>query len=329
MVTVLYKQLIDLTIFYSRARTPADSMEDKTQDDAIWGLEDYAIYVPMTDAFYQTLKFRRVTREQVDSGTYEPQPRYADSRSYMRLLVRHLLEYSASPAVFDVGGYIGRFSIETALLFRELGVDAPITCFEPGGTYEMLARNLQLNKMAGQVNLVRSAVSKSTGEVTFAIPPDAMISSRIVGEDGAGGSPAWATHTVAAGSLSTYLKESGNSRPFICKIDTEGHEADVIEGIDEQTLAGVPHALIVEYWPVLREKRIHGKAFEPFLFENYVVFDIRNSLYPAGYHKLVDLNDISERVSRREINNVDLLLIRKNTPHLQALLEGIEGLAVQ
>lgn len=39
-------------------------MSECPENAAIWGLQDYAVFVPMTDKFYKTLKFTKITIDQ-------------------------------------------------------------------------------------------------------------------------------------------------------------------------------------------------------------------------------------------------------------------------
>lgn len=298
--------------------------------DTIWGLKDYALFVPMSDRFYATLPFKRITEEQFRFGSYDHQPVYKDSRTYMRPILRHFDTRFGQPYIFDVGGYIGRFSIESGLLCDELSLDSPIYCFEPGDTYDMLARNLNLNGYAQRVRLMRFAVSDRHGEGSFGVPSDAKITSRIIADsvdlESQFGSR-WSRRQVELRSLGEFLPADREELSFVCKIDTEGHEAEVMRGIGEQALAEVPHALVIEFWPILREKQIFGVPFEDYLLDNYIVFNIRSSLYPAGYQLLTGLDDVCRQISSGEINNVDFLLIRKSTVDVEALVAEIEVLA--
>jgi FkbM family methyltransferase len=309
-----------------------ESVVSAEDHDVIWGLEDYALFVPMSDQFYKTLPFKRITLEQFRSGSYSPQPSYRDSRTYMEPILRHLSLSVGVPDIFDVGGYIGRFSIEAILACAALDLSTSVRCFEPGDTVDLLRRNLELNGVANQVELLQLAVSDKEGHATLGVPSDAKISSRLVPDRvnvAKDYGSKWSARRVEMVRLERYLALDDSPRPFICKLDTEGHEAKVMQGIGRNFLLNVPHVLIVEYWPAVREQRVLDQPFEEFLTTNYVIFDIRSSLYPAGFRVLGDLDEISERVSSREVNNVDLLLIRRNVPEVDSLVRIIQSLASQ
>jgi FkbM family methyltransferase len=291
----------------------------------IWGLKEYGVYVPMTDAFYQSLVFNKTDRENFLAGTYEPQPDYDDSRKYLRPILKNLIFAAGDPLILDVGAYIGRFSIEASLLCRELDLPASsIVCFEPGDTIDLLHKNLDLNDSAHDVRCVNAAVTNVRGRVRFAIKDDALISSRVLSEDATTADlwgNGWSETAVASVTIADYIDRP--ARPFVCKIDTEGHEAQVIEGIGAENLEHSPHAIIIEYWPSLLDQTILGIPFDSYIFENYVVFDIRSALYPAHYVRLADFEEITRRIHSREVDNLDLLLLRREMPNSDRMIAQI------
>ena len=300
--------------------------ESSPEEEAIWGLQDYAVFVPMSDKFYKTLKFAKINKAQFDSGEYEPQAPYADSRTYLTPLIKALTEKGGVPFLLDVGGYIGRFSIETALALKALGMQARIHCFEPGDTAGLLQQNIALNKLDDYIDLQRYAVSNKTASVEFAIAADAKITSRIVPdgfETKKQYGDRWSQSTVQSISLSDYMSSASSSdeQPFICKIDTEGHEVQVIQGIGQKRLETVPNALIVEYRPALGNQQLFGQPFEQFVLEHYSVFNIRNSLYPTDFEHHGDFQALRDKFDGTNLDNLDLLLVHKSIASPSNLLQ--------
>jgi len=303
----------------------ADDTEASSNEieEALWGLEDYAVWVPMSDNFYKTLVFQKITLEQFKKGAYPPQRKYADSRTYLRHVLTHLGRDSDAVQIFDIGGYIGRFSIESALTCRELDVEYPIYCFEPGATSDMLRRNLELNSVQDLVQLNTCAISNKSDSVRFAVPHHAKISSRIVvgkAHEDRYIEQGFEISDIPTQPLSAFMEKS---TPFIAKIDTEGHEADVINGIPIQTLTNVPHVLVVEFWPEILKKKIHERDFTEFVFENYDVLNIVSSLYPRNYEPLHDFKEVTQQIESKAINNIDLMFVSKTIPERAAMLQAI------
>ena len=295
----------------------------KNHDIALWGLEDYAVWVPLADRFYRDLPFNRTTEEGFRAGKYVAQKPYKDSRTYLRPLVKHLTNIDPRLQILDVGGYIGRFSIEAKLTAREMDLEFPIVCFEPGETRNLIFKNLAVNDMKGEVQVHDCAVAEESKTVTFGVPQQARITSRIINSKGStsGAAPQqWAFTEVQCQPLSKFM--SWFNRPFICKIDTEGHEAKVIEGIGKKRLKR-PHALIVEFWPRVLNEEIFGQRFETFLLENYTIYNIQSSLYPRGWDVITDFKDLSASIESGELNNVDLLLISHTIKDVNAEIEKL------
>lgn len=303
-------------------------MNSVSDAEAIWGLEDYAVWVPMADSFYQNLNFHKITLEQFHSGDYVPQPRYSDSRAYLKPVIDHFTRTAGIPQIFDVGGYIGRFSIEAAMACSEIGIDCKITCFEPGITHHLIERNIKLNQLDSKVELLPFAVSDKSRTRKLGIPKDARITSRLLisnqasvnREDGA-----WELRKVRTRPLSKFL--GPDKQPFICKIDTEGHEAHVVRGIGRRNLKKRAHALVIEFWPQVMQAKVSGEPFEEFILNHYTVVNILSSLYPRQYDRITDFNALADQLADKEITNIDLLLVSNNTPCHSELVETLLALA--
>ena len=299
-------------------------MNSVSDAEAIWGLEDYAVWVPMGDSFFQNLNFHQITLEQFHSGDYVPQPPYSDSRAYLKPVIEHLTRTAGIPQLFDVGGYIGRFSIEAAMACREIGIDCQITCFEPGITHHLVERNIQLNQVDAKVELLPFAVSDKSRTRKLGIPMDARITSRLLNSNQANvnrENGAWELRKVRTRPLSRFLGRG--KQPFICKIDTEGHEAHVVRGIGRRNLKKRAHVLVVEFWPQVMQSKVLGESFEEFILNRYTVINILSSLYPRQYDRITDFNALTDQLQDKKITNIDLLLVSNNTPDQSELVETL------
>jgi len=297
-------------------------MASVSNAEAIWGLEDYAVWVPMSDSFYRNLNFRKITLEQFESGDYVPQAPYADSRAYLKPVIEHLTSTVDTPHIFDVGGYIGRFSIEAAIACREIGANCRITCFEPGMTHHLIERNFCLNQLQSEVKLLPFAISDRTQTRELGIPKAARISSRLLTADQASvnrENSDWALRTVRTRPLSRFL--GFGKRSFVCKIDTEGHEPNVVRGIGKRNLRKRAHVLVVEFWPQVMNVDVYGEPFDEFILNNYTVINIVSALYPRQYDRITDFTALTRQLREKEITNIDLLLISNNTPDQSTLIE--------
>ncbi len=147
--------------------------------------------------------------------------------------------------------------------------------------------------------------------------------------------PSWKKKTVTMVTLGDYILggqlvdiegDLGPADAFICKIDTEGHEAKVIEGIGSAVMEKMSHALIIEFWPSLLDETVDDVPFGTYALRNYIVYDVQSSLYPRSYDRVESFDGLVSRIHDREVSNIDLLMIRRSMPHLDILLAEIDAL---
>lgn len=161
------------------------------------------------------------------SGAVEPE--------VQEVLVRYL---RTSGTFLDVGSSIGFF---TLLAARIVGAEGAVVAFEPQpAAASSLRRNAALNGFE-TVTVVEAAVSSVPGHVV--LEGVGKATARVV-DGGADGM------RVDCTSLDAYLADRSDLVPELVKIDVEGHEADVLAGMQESLLAHSP-ALVIEW---------HGEA---------------------------------------------------------------------
>ena len=147
--------------------------------------------------------------------------------------------------VVDVGAHVGFF---TLLAAREVGPEGKVYAFEPESqNYALLLKNIELNGYCCVV-ATQKAVSNSSG-IT-----DLFLSSLDTGSHsiyspaarGVAGS-----FKVATTSLDAFLEEAGWPHVDLVKIDVEGAELAVLDGMDRFLTTNGSVKLIVEYCPSL------------------------------------------------------------------------------
>jgi FkbM family methyltransferase len=142
--------------------------------------------------------------------------------------IKHLLD--PGDVFYDIGANIGYFGIVLSKLFD--GRIEPYF-FEPHPkNFEVLKKNLQLSHISNE-HAIQAAVSNSSGEENYHLgkgygSPVAGISS-----DG--------ESRVQTISLESYLQN--HPIPDVIKIDVEGHEPDVIEGIGTRSIGKITSIL--------------------------------------------------------------------------------------
>lgn len=153
--------------------------------------------------------------------------------------------------VYDVGANIGFFTI---LCSRLVGPQGKVYAFEPvPENVVTLCHNIALNKLTNVI-VVEQALSASTGTAEMFVSPWSAFHSLNV--DGASKrenhGPDGGQITVATVALDEFVQGDGISAPDLIKLDVEGAELLVVEGMRE-TLRSVQPLLLVEVHDTNRE----------------------------------------------------------------------------
>lgn len=146
--------------------------------------------------------------------------------------------------IYDVGANIGFFTI---LCARLVGPQGKVYAFEPiPENVVTLRHNIALNKLTNVI-VVEQALSASTGTAEMFVSPWSAFHSLNV--DGASKrenhGPDGGQITVATVTLDEFVQGDGISAPDLIKLDVEGAELLVAEGMRE-TLRTVQPLLLVE-----------------------------------------------------------------------------------
>jgi FkbM family methyltransferase len=152
------------------------------------------------------------------------------SSGKVELPVQRALRAALRPGavLLDIGASVGFFTILGARLVGPAGV---VVAFEPQEHYLVLLRdNVGLNEFENVV-VVPEAVSGSPGRRL--LEGSGRPTARLVGRASGGGA---GVVTVDATSVDAFLDRHPMLVPDLIKIDVEGHEPEVIDGM-ETTLA--------------------------------------------------------------------------------------------
>lgn len=178
--------------------------------------------------------------------------------------------------ILDIGGFVGTTAIPVERWIMESGLEGSVQVrvFEPSGTADCIGANLTLNDCSTVIGLSRRAVSKAIGKATFVSREGYEISGRIA-YTGAADSDIIETTTIDA-------EVDPNADLLIAKIDTEGHEPEVLAGA-LRTLEARPMIAAIEYHPWRNDGVIAGISYPEFLFERFRLWDIGNYGYPSRW----------------------------------------------
>lgn len=179
--------------------------------------------------------------------------------------------------IFDVGANCGIMSLQ----FARMVPQGKVYCFEPTHyAYSKLLRNLQLNPdLAARVVAVQTFVSCSssrTAEIR------AYASWKVGGRAAEDrhpvhGGTAKSADGVASVSLDDFCRQNNIERVDFIKIDTDGHELEVLKGA-EQIIRRFRPPVIFEVGIYLTEEREigFGDYLEFFGAVNYSLVDSKN-----------------------------------------------------
>jgi FkbM family methyltransferase len=141
--------------------------------------------------------------------------------------------------VVDVGANVGQYSLLAA---RLCGASGRVLALEPNpAIFQSLRRNLELNCPHPVVPLLMAAGSRDAPVAMLEPPPTQLGTSKMAG--------ATAGDYWSGGyRLATILRELVLSRCDVVKIDVEGHEDEVLEGLLQEG-APRPRHIVFEFVP--------------------------------------------------------------------------------
>lgn len=166
--------------------------------------------------------------------------------------LRYGIELHDGECVIDVGANLGMFALRVLAQWPGMRVH----CFEPSPMVACLSQTLQLNGM--QAEVVRAAVSNRSGQARLFYLPQAhalaslhpeIFFSQLKSEPWfqelpVDLKPQWLD--VPKLTLTEYLAEQGIAEVHLLKIDVEGHEFQVLQGL-------APHG-----WSKIRQIVLEG-----------------------------------------------------------------------
>jgi FkbM family methyltransferase len=237
----------------------------------------------------------------VDTRDAGVTPHYIMDGFWETWLTKCLSEIVKPGAVcIDIGANFGYYS----LLMSELaGKDGKTVAVEPNPRLCELLRLTQ--SMHGwRFEIVEAALSESEGKIKLSIPDNHFGSATILPNP----DPRLNAKTkinVKMTTLDKMVKELGLTKVDVIKMDVEGVEPEVFNGMQE-TIANNPDLkMIIEYSPAYYK---YAEHFSHYLFDNFVVNRIKDvpevqTLDEEGMKKL-----LTELTASKD--HTDLYLIR-------------------
>ncbi len=194
----------------------------KERKSTVVSLEGFKLVVHQHDTIIsESIRQRRIWAE-------------AETRIFRELITPGMV-------VIDVGANIGYFSLLASTL---VGADGRVHAFEPDPVNcGLLRKNVRMNR-ASNIKVIEAALSNSDAPVPLFLNSDNKGDHRIWETSGESRKKI----TVNATTLDRYLRETKTVPTFI-KIDVQGAEGQVLDGMKEILSKTTPTYLILEFWP--------------------------------------------------------------------------------
>lgn len=203
--------------------------------------------------------------------------------------------------VLDIGGHIGYYTLLFAKLVGETG---KVFAFEPNPeSFSLLKKNVEVNGYY-HVTLVQKAVAHETGKTKLYIVKYKNFPTDCIIWDPGGGATFIEVDTVR---LDDYFKGRNVKVDFI-KMDVDGAEGGVLQGIDNLLKQNYGVKIILEIWPIAQAQ--YGVSSEVCL--NFLVkrgFTLYN-ITEQGNLEQVSVSGLLEMYTLRKRNFTNVFCMR-------------------
>ena len=192
----------------------------------------------------------------------------------------------------DVGAHVGLFVLYGARLVGSSGV---VHAFEPVPyNYERLSQNVALNGYSN-VRLNRAAVGDHPGEVSLGMQGESAVGKATGGYSVGGGVGQVVTAPLV--KLDDYLDSGTDGRLRLVKIDVEGLEPKVLDGLAETLRKNPPEAIMFELFAMMLER--HGsrpaELYEQLRSAGYRLYELDRRGRPAPPPSAEEIEEATRR----------------------------------
>jgi len=227
-------------------------------------------------------------------------------------------------SIFDVGVYMGTFSIFASRICDDLQLTPQITCVE---AMEVLKDSINanfLNYKLDSVTLILAALSDADGEnLTIGTRKGGLIGSTVVRPEIKAGNDGTLVE-VESLSLHTLLDRARTTHSLV-KIDIEGNEVRAFNSISDNEAFLANNIFIIEFAPWQTDQSFgDGDTYGGFLLDNFDIYNIRSWGAAQINSQITAKQDLKNCLSNSNRQwNTDLLLIPKKMRNLgEALMLG-------
>ncbi|MBO1053608.1 FkbM family methyltransferase [Dolichospermum sp. UHCC 0352] len=165
---------------------------------------------------------------------------FGDFEPWITSMIRYLVR--PGEIVCDIGANIGDTAFQ---ILPYLGSSGHIYCFEPVPILQVcLTENLKANNVSC-ITLVPKALSNSSGQLMMTVQGTHFGGAYIIKDDNNHNSINEKIE-IEVTTFDLWLKDNSISQVAVCKVDVEGHELEVFEGMKNSLDAGRVGSIVFE-----------------------------------------------------------------------------------
>jgi FkbM family methyltransferase len=167
---------------------------------------------------------------------------------------------------YDVGANVGGYTLLASGISNAKSI-----AFEPvGSPFEILTKNIELNKLQDKASIINSAVGAQKGEIKFTTNADTVNHAAAENELLEAG--------IVTVPVMTIDSLTGNGAPDLMKIDVEGFETEVLKGMTNTLNMPSLKAIIIElngsggrygYSEEDAHDLLLSKGFQPYAYDPF------------------------------------------------------------
>jgi FkbM family methyltransferase len=286
--------------------------------------ESAALAVAERRARWSKAALEKPTLSSVDTLLLQP----PNTFTLLLPVVMHLLHHHPTFAFIDVGANIGITSMPIARLIKDAGRSNRIFAFEPGHTAELFSWNVRMNAMDDIMEAIPAAVSSFNGVAP--IRALARHSESVSLQDFTKHYPQLfhsEVRLVPVFTLDDFAKTRRIDAPLFIKIDAEGEDCQVVEGMQRLLASGQVLGAMVEItgkYMTENEFLRLARSFENFTMVNMRTLDVEGT---HGFYETIDddaLATLYRTVAASPHGWTDVLFMRQTIPGLPELIARLQ-----
>lgn len=244
-------------------------------------------------------------------------------------LILHMMRHEPQFQFIDIGANIGITAFPIARLIKDFGRQNTVISFEPGHVAELFDWNIKLNNMEDVVVAVPMAVSSFVGVAP--IKAMARHSESVSLQDFTKHYPELyhaEIRMVPIVTLDKFVADQKISFPLFVKIDAEGEDCNVVEGMQNLINNNQVTAAVIEIaGKYMTENEFLKLASR---FENYTIINMRTLDVAGifGYHEIIDRNDLPnlfQSICNSPHGWTDLLFIKNSLADCSKFLQAVQN----